>query len=51
VVATRLIARDTVEERVLALQQSKRERAAAVLGEDASLIGGITREDPELLLG
>jgi SNF2 family DNA or RNA helicase len=51
VVAMRLIARDTVEEKVLTLQQSKRELADAVLGEDASLLSRITREDLELLLG
>jgi SNF2 family DNA or RNA helicase len=51
VVAMRLIARDTVEEKVLELQQSKRELADAILGEDAGVLAGITREDLELLLG
>jgi SNF2 family DNA or RNA helicase len=50
VVAMRLIAKDTVEEKVLALQQTKRELADAILGEDAGLLSRITREDLELLL-
>ena len=36
--AYRLIARDTVEEKVLELQKTKRELADAILGEDNSLI-------------
>jgi superfamily II DNA or RNA helicase len=51
VVAMRLIARDTVEEKVVELQQTKRELADAILGENAGVIAGITREDLELLLG
>jgi SNF2 family DNA or RNA helicase len=51
VVAMRLIAKNTVEEKVLTLQQSKRELADAVLGEDAGVLSKITREDLELLLG
>jgi superfamily II DNA or RNA helicase len=50
VIALRLIARDTVEEKVLELQQRKRELADAILGADASLISRITREDLQLLL-
>jgi superfamily II DNA or RNA helicase len=50
VFAYRLIARDTVEEKVLELQKSKRQLADAILGEDKSLIGKLTREDLELLL-
>ena len=50
VFAYRLIARDTVEEKVLALQQSKRELADAILGGDARLIADLKREDLELLL-
>ena len=38
VFAYRLIARDTVEEKVLELQKSKRDLAAAIIGEDNSLI-------------
>lgn len=50
VFAYRLIARDTVEEKVLELQKTKRELADAILGEDHSLIRELKREDLELLL-
>ena len=50
VFAYRLIARDTVEEKVLELQKTKRELADAILGEDNSLIRDLKREDLELLL-
>jgi SNF2 family DNA or RNA helicase len=50
VFAYRLIARDTVEERVLELQKTKRDLADAILGEDNSLIRDLKREDLELLL-
>ncbi len=50
VFAYRLIARGTVEEKVLALQQSKRELADAILGGDGRLVTDLKREDLELLL-
>jgi superfamily II DNA or RNA helicase len=50
VFAYRLIARDTVEEKVLQLQQHKRALADAIIGEDNSLIRNLTREDLNLLL-
>ena len=50
VFAYRLIARDTVEEKVLELQKTKRDLAAAIIGEDNSLIRNLRREDLELLL-
>ncbi|MES1255964.1 MAG: DEAD/DEAH box helicase, partial [Acidobacteriota bacterium] len=50
VFAYRLIARDTVEERVLELQQGKRKLADAILTADNSLIRSLKREDLELLL-
>jgi SNF2 family DNA or RNA helicase len=50
VFAYRLIARDTVEEKVLELQKTKRDLAAAIMGEDNSLIRDLKREDLELLL-
>jgi SNF2 family DNA or RNA helicase len=50
VFAYRLIARDTVEERVLELQQRKRQLADAILTADNSLIRDLRREDLELLL-
>ena len=50
VFAYRLIARDTVEEKVLELQQSKRDLADAVLSADAVGLRHLEREDLELLL-
>ena len=50
VFAYRLIARDTVEEKVLELQQTKRDLADAVITADNSLLHNLTREDLELLL-
>ena len=50
VFAYRLIARDTVEEKVLALQQTKRDLADAIITADNSLIHNLTRQDLELLL-
>lgn len=50
VFAYRLIARDTVEERVLELQQTKRELADAILSEDKSLLRTLSRNDLEILL-
>ena len=50
VFAYRLIARDTVEEKVLQLQQSKRDLADAIINADNSVIGSLKREDLALLL-
>jgi SNF2 family DNA or RNA helicase len=50
VFAYRLIARDTVEEKVLQLQESKRSLADAILSEENSLIRDLVAEDIELLL-
>jgi len=50
VFAYRLIARDTVEERVVELQQRKRRLADAILMADNSLLRDLKREDLELLL-
>ena len=50
VFAYRLIARDTVEEKVLELQATKRELADAIINADNSLIRSLGREDLELLL-
>ena len=50
VFAYRLIARDTVEEKVLQLQKTKRDLADAILSEDNSLIRDLKSEDLELLL-
>ena len=50
VFAYRLIARDTVEEKVLELQKTKRDLAAAIIGQDNALIKNLRREDLELLL-
>ncbi len=50
VFAYRLITRGTVEEKVLELQQGKRDLAAAIISADNSLIRNLQREDLELLL-
>jgi hypothetical protein len=50
VFAYRIIARDTVEEKVLELQKTKRDLADAIITADNSLIHNLTREDLELLL-
>jgi superfamily II DNA or RNA helicase len=50
VFAYRLIARGTVEEKILELQKSKRDLADAIVSEDASFLKKMTREDLQLLL-
>jgi superfamily II DNA or RNA helicase len=50
VFAYRLIARDTVEEKVAELQQTKRELADAILSENAGLLRELKPEDLEWLL-
>jgi superfamily II DNA or RNA helicase len=50
VFAYRLIARETVEEKVLELQRSKRDLADAIVSGNHSLIQSLTREDLQLLL-
>jgi len=50
VFAYRLIARDTVEEKVLELQKSKRDLADAIITADNSVLRNLTRDDLELLL-
>ena len=50
VFAYRLIARDTVEEKILALQAAKRNLADGILGNNGSLIRDLRREDLEILL-
>ncbi|HEV8112432.1 MAG TPA: DEAD/DEAH box helicase [Planctomycetota bacterium] len=48
--AYRLVARDTIEEKVLELQQKKRELAEAILGGTEGTLRDLTREDLERLL-
>ncbi|HMN45408.1 MAG TPA: DEAD/DEAH box helicase [Povalibacter sp.] len=50
VFAYRLIARDTVEEKILELQTSKRDLADAIVNADNASIRNLSREDLELLL-
>ncbi|MBV9125583.1 MAG: DEAD/DEAH box helicase, partial [Planctomycetes bacterium] len=50
VFAYRLIARDTVEEKVLELQKTKRDLADSIINADNSLIRNLGKEDLELLL-
>jgi SNF2 family DNA or RNA helicase len=51
VIATRLVARGTVEEKILELQASKRALADAILGQDQGLLSQIGRDELEMLLG
>ena len=48
--AYRLVARDTVEERILSLQEKKRALADSILAGDESVLRSLTREDLEALL-
>ena len=50
VFAYRLIARDTVEEKVLELQKTKKALAESIINADNSLIRTLTKEDLQLLL-
>lgn len=50
VIAYRLIAKDTVEEKVLKLQEQKRQLADAILSAEGGALATLTREDLELLL-
>ncbi|TWT75567.1 ATP-dependent helicase HepA [Posidoniimonas polymericola] len=51
VFAYRLIARDTVEEKILRLQAGKRELAEAIISADSSLLRTLTSDDLQMLLG
>ena len=46
----RLLTKDTVEEKILTLQQSKKKLVESILCADTSLIRNLTREDLEVLL-
>jgi SNF2 family DNA or RNA helicase len=50
VFAYRLIARDTIEEKVLELQSVKRDLADAIVGADSGPISNLSRDDLERLL-
>jgi len=50
VIAYRLIAKDTVEEKIAELQQSKRALANAIITADTSLLRKMTAQDVEVLL-
>ena len=50
VFAYRLIAKDTVEEKVLELQKAKRALADSIITADGSLLGELTHEDLDFLL-
>src|SRR5690606_1093317 len=51
VIATRLVARNTIEEKIMQLQASKRSLADAILTADKGVMASIGREELELLLG
>jgi hypothetical protein len=50
VFAYRLVARETIEEKILELQAKKRALADAILGAGSATLRGLTRADVELLL-
>ncbi|MCA9758688.1 MAG: SWF/SNF helicase family protein, partial [Candidatus Eisenbacteria bacterium] len=50
VLACRIVARDTVEERILELQARKRQLADSIIQEDSALMKNLQREDLEFLL-
>lgn len=50
VFAYRLVARDTIEEKILQLQQNKRALADAIISEENSILRQLTAEDLDLLL-
>jgi superfamily II DNA or RNA helicase len=50
VFAYRLIARDTVEEKVLELQKTKRDLAEAIISADSAVLRNLTAEDLRILL-
>jgi SNF2 family DNA or RNA helicase len=50
VFAYRLIARDTVEEKILQLQGDKRRLADAIISADNSIISQLSADDLQLLL-
>lgn len=49
VFAYRLVAKDTVEEKILELQKRKRDLADAIITEDNSVLRNLTRDDLEVL--
>jgi SNF2 family DNA or RNA helicase len=51
VFAYRLICRDTVEEKIIQLQQRKRDLADAIITADSTLMRSLTADDLQLLLG
>jgi SNF2 family DNA or RNA helicase len=51
VIAYRIICRDTVEEKIVALQQSKRDLADAIITANDSLLSQLSLDDLSLLLG
>ncbi len=50
VMAYRMICQDTVEEKIIELQQSKRDLADAIISQDKSLISELTADDLQALL-
>jgi len=50
VIATRIVALNTIETKILELQESKRALAEAILGQDQGVLAGIGRAELEMLL-
>jgi SNF2 family DNA or RNA helicase len=50
VFAYRLIARETVEDKIVELQKTKRDLADAIVSSEGNVLGNLTAEDLKLLL-
>ena len=50
IMAYRLIAKDTVEEKILTLQNTKRELADAIVNADTNLLRKLTLDDIRMLM-
>jgi SNF2 family DNA or RNA helicase len=50
VIATRIVARDTIEEKILELQRTKQALADAILGQDQGVLPLIGKAELEMLL-
>ncbi len=51
VFAYRMICKDTVEEKILQLQEKKRQLTADLVGDEGGFVKKLTREDVAFLLG
>ena len=50
-IATRIVALNTIDPKILELKDSKRALAEVILGQDQGVLSGIGRAELEMLLG